>query len=72
MERKTFQVPNIGCDGCVRSIKNELNAIPGVQSVDGVVDTKTITVEWIQPADWKQIVDVLVEIEYAPAETQAN
>lgn len=71
MERKTFQVPNIGCDGCVRSIKNELTAIPGVQKVDGVVDTKTVTVEWIDPADWKQIVNVLVEIDYAPAEAQA-
>ena len=72
MESKTFQVPNIGCDGCVRSIKNELTAIPGVQNVDAAVDTKTVTVEWIDPADWKQIVNVLVEIDYAPAETQAQ
>lgn len=69
METRTVTVPNIGCDGCVRTIKNELSEINGVQSVDGSVEGKTITVEWGDPADWKQIVDVLVEIDYAPAES---
>ena len=67
MERKTFTVPNIGCDGCVRTIKNELSQITGVQKVDGVVDTQTVTVEWQDPADWQQIVETLTEIDYAPA-----
>ena len=71
MERKTFQVPNIGCDGCVRSIKNELSEIAGVQKVDGVVATKTVTVEWVDPATWDKIVDALTEIEYAPADVHA-
>lgn len=68
MERKTFQVPNIGCDGCVRTIKNELTELPGVQQVEGQVDSKTVTVEWQAPATWQQIVETLKEIEYAPAE----
>ncbi len=67
MESKTFQVPNIGCDGCVKAIKNELAEIEGVQRVDGAVDTKMVTVEWVDPANWQRIVDVLTEIEYAPA-----
>ncbi len=67
MERKTFQVPNIGCDGCVRTIKNELSEIPGVNMVDGVVDTKTVTVEWDNPATWEKITETLTEIEYPPA-----
>jgi copper chaperone CopZ len=71
VERKTFQVPNIGCDGCVRSIKNELSEIAGVQKVDGVVATKTVTVEWTNPATWDKIVDALTEIEYAPADVRA-
>jgi copper chaperone CopZ len=49
VERKTFQVPNIGCDGCVRTIKTEVSQISGVKQVDGVVDTKTVTVEWDTP-----------------------
>jgi copper chaperone CopZ len=68
MEKKTFQVPNIGCDGCVNSIKNELKGVPGVQSVEGNVDSKTVTVQWTDPASWTKIVDVLKEIDYAPAE----
>ncbi len=67
MERKTFQVPNIGCDGCVRTIKNEVSQISGVKAVDGVVDTKTVTVEWDNPATWQKIADTLKEIDYAPA-----
>ena len=51
---------------CVKTIKNELTAIAGVQKVEGVVDTKTVTVEWVEPANWQQIVDTLTEIEYAP------
>ncbi len=68
MEKKTFQVPNIGCDGCVKAIKGELSDIEGVQSVDGTVDTKTVTVEWQEPATWTLILQTLKEIDYAPAE----
>ena len=68
MEKKTFQVPAIGCDGCVRTIKNELSELDGVVSVDGVVDSKTVTIEWNNPASWEKIVNTLVEIEYPPAQ----
>lgn len=67
MESKTFQVPNIGCDGCVRTIKNEVSQIAGVQVVDAQVDTKTVTVRWDTPATWQTIVATLEEIDYAPA-----
>ncbi len=67
MEKKTFQVPNIGCDGCVKTIKNEVSQISGVKQVDGVVDTKTVTVQWDTPATWQQIETTLKEIDYAPA-----
>ncbi|MBL8156689.1 MAG: heavy-metal-associated domain-containing protein [Anaerolineae bacterium] len=67
MERKSFQVPNIGCDGCVRTIKTEVSQISGVKMVEGVVTSKTVTVEWDQPATWQQIEQTLKEIDYAPA-----
>lgn len=66
MQTKTFRVPNVGCDGCVNTIKNEVGELSGVQSVSGVVDSKTITVEWDTPASWEQIEATLVEIDYAP------
>lgn len=68
METKTFTVPNIGCDGCVRTIKNELNTVEGVSSVEGNVAARTITVQYGDPATWDVIEKVLVEIDYAPAE----
>lgn len=66
MESKTFKVPNIGCDGCVRTITTELSAQPGVKSVKGVVATKLVTVEWDNPASWDSITAVLTELDYPP------
>ncbi len=68
MEKKTFQVPNIGCDGCVKTIKDEVSSLQGVRFVSGDVDTKTVTVEWDKPATWQQIQEALTKIEYAPAQ----
>lgn len=68
MQSKTFTVPNIGCNGCVNSIKNELRTIAGVETVDGSPDTKSITVTWTEPATWEAINSALVEIEYPPVE----
>ena len=66
MEQKTVKVPNIGCNGCVNTIKNEVSEIPGVVSVEGDVDTKIVTVQWSAPATWTTISDKMTEIEYAP------
>lgn len=67
MEHKTVQVPNIGCDGCVRSIKSAVSEIEGVRQVSGDAPSKTITVEWDSPATWERIQVVMAEIDYAPA-----
>lgn len=63
---KTFRVPNIGCDGCVRTIVNELNAQAGVTKAQGDVASKTVTVEWNEPLTWDQIEAALKAIDYAP------
>lgn len=67
MEQKTFTVPNIGCNGCVKTIENEVSALAGVTRVKGDVATKVVTVEWNTPASWETIQAKLEEIEYAPA-----
>ncbi|NWF69759.1 MAG: cation transporter [Chloroflexi bacterium] len=67
MEKKTFTVPNIGCNGCVANIKNEVSALQGVHFVSGDVASKTIVLEWEAPATWEQIENALTQIEYAPA-----
>lgn len=66
METKTVKVPNVGCDGCVNTIKSEVGALPGVLSVDGSPETKLITIQWERPADWSSIQDKMAEISYAP------
>jgi copper chaperone CopZ len=68
MESKTFVVPNIGCDGCVRTIQNEVAELAGVSAVTADKDSKQVTVQWQNPASWDQIKSKLVEIDYAPAE----
>ncbi|MDX1991085.1 MAG: heavy-metal-associated domain-containing protein [bacterium] len=67
MESKTFEVPNIGCDGCVRTIKNEVAQLPGVVTVDADVNSRLVTVQWQSPSSWEQIAGKLKEIDYPPA-----
>lgn len=67
MEKKTFSIPNISCGHCVMSIKNELNELAGVSSVDGDAENKRITVEWDFPATLEKIRDTLKEMNYPAA-----
>lgn len=66
MTTKTFEVPNIGCAGCVQAITNELSDLEGVASVSGDVGSKTMQVEYAPPATWEGIVESLKAIDYAP------
>jgi copper chaperone len=64
MEKETFSIPNISCGHCVMSIKNELNDLEGVSSVEGSAENKSISVEWDSPATLEKIRDTLKEINY--------
>jgi len=67
MNTKSVQVPNISCHHCVMTIQRELGELEGVAGVSGDADTKTVTVEWEQPATWEDIEALLTEINYPPA-----
>jgi len=67
MSNKILKVPKISCGHCVMTIKNELNDLEGVTSVEGNPDTKTITVDFDSPATLEKIRATLEEINY-PAE----
>ena len=67
MAEKTFNVPNISCGHCVMTIERELSELEGVASVSGDTETKTVTVEWEEPATWDDIQSLLTEINYPPA-----
>jgi copper chaperone len=66
METKTFIVPNISCDHCVMTIKNEVSDLSGVVTVEADKDTRKVTVKWEVPATWQQIENTLKEINYPP------
>ncbi|MFO7322812.1 MAG: heavy-metal-associated domain-containing protein [Chloroflexota bacterium] len=64
METTTLYVPNIGCDGCVRTIRTEVGQLAGVVRVEADATSKQVTVEWTEPATLEQIEARLAEIDY--------
>jgi len=68
---KTFTVPNISCSHCTHTIETELSELEGVQNVKAEEASKEVTVSYEDPASWEKIKDLLVEIEYPPAEAMA-
>ncbi len=61
-----FKVDNIGCDGCVTTIKRTLDNMPGVKAFSGSTNDKMITVEYELPATQDLIVETLTAIDYPP------
>jgi len=68
MARKSFKVPNISCEHCIRTIKREVGALPGVSNVEGEVETKEVTVVYDGEGTLKKVSEILKEIGYPPAE----
>jgi copper chaperone len=68
VEKRTFTVPNIGCNGCIRTIQNEVGTLKGVTQVTGDLNSRQVTVEWQAPTTWADIKETLEAIEYPPAE----
>ena len=64
MAQQTFNIPKISCGHCVMAIQNELRDMPGVQSVEGNPETKTVVVDWDGPASAEAIRAKLQEINY--------
>ena len=68
MVSKTFKIPNMTCNGCVSTVRGEIEQIAGIVNVDINKPAQLVTVEWNTPASWQAIEKALVEIEYAPTE----
>ena len=67
MKTVTYTIPNISCMHCVHTIKTEVSDLQGVKSVDADAQTKQTTITFDPPATEEQIVELLKEINYAPA-----
>jgi copper chaperone len=71
MEIKTFKVPNMTCNGCVSTVRGEIEQIAGVVNVDVNKPAQLVTVEWNTPASWELIEQALIEVEYPPVAAEA-
>jgi copper ion binding protein len=50
-DTRTFTVQGMTCGHCVSSVTEEVQEIPGVESVDVVLETGAVTVTSSQPLD---------------------
>jgi copper chaperone CopZ len=62
-----FNLPNITCSHCVRTIETEVAELPGVQSVKVTLSTKDVEIHFKAPADESKIKALLTEIHYPAA-----
>ncbi len=46
MMTKTYDVPRIHCDGCVRTVTTAVNQLPGISKVEASFETKKVLVEF--------------------------
>ncbi len=68
MSTKTVNIPAINCSHCTHTIEMELSELDGVTKVAANETSKDVTVVWEDPATWEEIRDLLMEIDFAPAE----
>lgn len=64
MAQETFEIPNISCGHCTKTIEDELSEMAGVTDASGSIEGKSVTVTWDAPADRQQIIAKLEEINY--------
>jgi copper chaperone CopZ len=64
MKEILLKVPNISCDHCVRTIEMELGDISGVVNVKANSDSKSVVVEFGDPAHEEDLLNLLEEINY--------
>jgi copper chaperone CopZ len=67
MIEKTYIVPDVSCEHCVRAITDELRQIEGVQSVKVDIPTKVVTVAHQDSVSDQQIVAGIQEAGYEVA-----
>lgn len=66
MSKVTYSVPAIHCHHCVHTIEMEIGELKGVEKVTADVNTKTVEIEFNEPANEDLFIETLREIEYPP------
>ena len=66
-ETRTYTVTGMTCGHCVASVTEEIQEIPGVESVDVVLDNGAVTVTSSQPLDDSAVKAAVEEAGYKVA-----
>jgi copper chaperone CopZ len=64
MQTVTYIVPDISCGHCVHTVEMELGDVEGVSRVEASEDTKKVVIDFQDPANEQQLIDLLQEINY--------
>jgi copper chaperone len=67
MESRTYQIPNISCGHCVRTIETELKGLEGIRRIEVSQEDKRLAVEFEPPTTEARILQLLEEINYPAA-----
>ena len=51
------------CNGCVNTVRTEIEELAGIVNVEVNKPAQLVTVEWDTPASWDAIKSALTEIE---------
>lgn len=64
MERESFVIPNMSCEHCLRTIREALERLGGVENVNVDMPRKTVSVDHAEGTNRKLIVDTLERAGY--------
>lgn len=64
MSTEVLYIPSISCTHCTQTIERELQALPGIHTVQADLDTRRVIVSYAPPADEHTIAARLAEIGY--------
>lgn len=71
MTEKTYVVPDISCEHCVKAIQGELASIPGVEVLSIDIPSKVVTVRYDESVVEDQIVAGIEDAGYQVSEPAA-
>jgi len=63
-----YRVVGMTCDHCVRAVRNEVSAVPGITSVEVDLASGTMTIEADAPVDDKAVIAAVEEAGYEVAQ----
>ena len=60
----TYTVAGLHCSGCVASVSEEVQEIPGVQNVELILETGALTITTAEPVDTAAVKAAVEEAGY--------